>query len=240
MGRDSLRAWGPWEGLGAQMPSIFESCQYALTGKETKMICMEKHVKVDGRVRTDPNFPAGFMDVVEMEKSNDQFRLVFDTKGRYTLHRISDEEKAFKLCRVKRVELTKKKIPYVVTHDGRTIRYPDPAIKVHDVIKVEIATGKILDTLKFGVGNLAMITKGRNTGRVGVVQHVEVHPGSFNIVQVHDAAGNSFSTRQENVFVIGNNDTPAITLPKGKGIKLSILEEAEQIKKKKRAAAATA
>ena len=48
------------------------------------MICMmEKHVKVDdGKTRTDPNFPAGFMDVVEIPKSNDQFRLIFDTKGR--------------------------------------------------------------------------------------------------------------------------------------------------------------
>jgi len=210
--------------------------KYALTGKETKIICMEKHVKVDGSIRTDPNFPAGFMDVIEIPKAGDQFRLVFDTKGRYVLHRISDEEKLFKLCRVKKVEVTKKKIPYVVTHDGRTIRYPDPAIKINDTIKVEIATGKILDIIKFEVGKVAMITKGRNTGRVGIVQHVEAHPGSFNIVTVRDAAGHSFSTRQENVFAIGSGDAPEITLPKGKGIKLSILEEKEAITKKRRAA----
>ena len=35
---------------------------------------MSKHVKVDGKVRTDPCFPAGFMDVVSMEASGDQFR----------------------------------------------------------------------------------------------------------------------------------------------------------------------
>ena len=50
--------------------------KYALTGKETKQICMEKHVKVDGKVRTDPTFPAGFMDVVEIAKSGDRFRLL--------------------------------------------------------------------------------------------------------------------------------------------------------------------
>jgi len=206
--------------------------KYALTGKETKMICMEKHIKVDGRVRTDPNFPAGFMDVVEIPKSGDQFRLIFDTKGRYALHRISDEEKTFKLARVVKVELTKKKVPYLVTHDGRTIRYPDPAIKVNDTVKIEIASGKITDSMKFELGNLCMITKGRNTGRVGNVTNVEIHPGSFNIIQVRDASGNSFSTRQENVFIIGNNVNAAVTLPKGKGIKLSILEEREAIAKK--------
>lgn len=213
--------------------------KYALTGKETKIICIERNVKVDGKIRTDPNYPAGFMDVVEIPKSNDQFRLVYDTKGRYVLHRISDEEKKFKLCKVKRAELTNKRIPYIVTHDGRTIRYPDPMIKVDDVVKVDIATGQIVDFIKFEIGKLAMITKGRSTGRVGTILHVEKHEGSFDIVTVRDAAGHTFSTRQENVFIIGSGETPAVSLPKGNGLKLSILEERNQIMKR-RAAAATA
>ena len=101
---------------------------------------MEKHVKVDGRIRTDPCFPAGFMDVVELSKAKKQFRLIYDTKGRFVLHNVSDEEKKFKLCRVRRMEMTLKKVPYVVTHDARTIRYPDPLIKVNDVVKVDIET----------------------------------------------------------------------------------------------------
>ena len=213
--------------------------KYALTGKETKMICIERNVLVDGKVRTDPNFPAGFMDVVELPKSKDQFRLVFDTKGRFVLHRISDEEKKFKLCKVKRQELTTKKIPVIVTHDGRTIRYPDPAIKVDDVVKIDIATGKVIEHMKFDIGKLAMITKGRNTGRVGTILHFERHPGSFDIATVRDANGHVFSTRSENVFVIGNGESATISLPKGQGIKLSILEEKVAIQKKKKAAAST-
>lgn len=103
---------------------------------------------------------------------------------------------------------------------------------------MDIATGKVLDILKFEVGKLAMITKGRNTGRVGTILHVETHPGAFDIVTVRDSAGNSFSTRKENVFIIGLPDTPFITLPKGNGVKLSILEEREMILKKRKAAAA--
>ena len=200
------------------------------------MICMEKHVKVDGKVRTDPNFPAGFMDVVEIPKAQDQFRLIYDTKGKYVLHRISDEEKKFKLARVKKTDISGKKIPYIVTHDGRTIRYPDPLIKENDVVKVDIATGNILEFYKFEVGKLAMITKGRNSGRVGTIISVEKHPGSFDIVSVRDAKGHSFSTRQENVFIIGTAEAPAVTLPKGNGVKLSILEEREVIQKKRKVA----
>lgn len=85
--------------------------------------------------------------------------------------------------------------PLLVTHDGRTIRYPDPVIKVNDTIQVEIATSKILDIIKFDSGNLCMITGGRNLGRVGTVVNRERHPGSFDIVHIKDAQGHTFATR---------------------------------------------
>jgi ribosomal protein S4E len=192
---------------------------------------MEKHVKIDGKVRTDPTFPAGFMDVVEIPAANDAFRLIFDPKGRFVLHRIKDEEKSFKLCRVKQIAITTKKVPYLVTHDGRTIRYPDPIIKVSDTVKVDIASGKIVETFHFEQGKVAMITKGRNAGRVGTIVHFEKHPGAIDICTVRDAAGHSFATRSENVFVIGTPEQLAITLPKGAGIKLSIHEERDMIMK---------
>lgn len=199
--------------------------KYAINAKEVNTICMEKLVKVDGKVRTDANYPAGFMDVVSIERSNDIFRLLYDTKGRFILHPIKADEASYKLCRVQKLEVSKKNIPFVVTHDGRTMRYPDPIIKVNDVIKLDIATGKVVETLKFGIGAMCMIQRGRNAGRIGTIQHVEKHPGSFDIVQVKDSADNVFATRLKNVFVIGAGGKPALSLPKGKGIKLNILEE---------------
>ena len=40
------------------------------------------------------------------------------------------------------------------THDGRTIRYPDPLVKVNDTVRVDIATSKISDFIKFDSGKL--------------------------------------------------------------------------------------
>ena len=165
------------------------------------------------------------MDVVEMEASSDKFRLLYDTKGRFRLHRISDSEKAYKLCRVQAVYITPKKIPVLTTHDGRTIRYPPPAVKVHDVVKVDLESGKIVDSIKFDVGMTCMITKGRNTGRVGTIVSVEKHPGSFDIVAVRDASNHQFATRLSNIFIVGKDEDLQVSLPKGKGAKLSILEE---------------
>ena len=51
-------------------------------------------------MRTDATYPAGFMDVIEIEKTGEQFRLVYDVKGRFVVHRISPEEASYKLAKV--------------------------------------------------------------------------------------------------------------------------------------------
>lgn len=83
----------------------------------------------------------------------------------------------YKLGRVKRIDVGAKGVPYLVTHDARTIRYPDPLVKVNDTVVVDIKTGKIIDFIKFDTGNMAMIVGGRNMGRVGMVTHRERHAG---------------------------------------------------------------
>jgi len=220
--------------------------KYALTRREVMMIAMRRAVQVDKKVRTDINYPAGFMDVVEIDQTDDRFRLLYDVKGRFALHRIAKEETTYKLCRVQKVTIGNKAsvgrnplqkgvlaaIPYMVTHDGRTIRYPDPLIKVNDTVKYDLVKHKVVGHYRFQPGQLAMITRGANVGRVGEIISSEKHPGSFEIVHLRDKKGNNFATRIGNVFVIGDGKEPAVSLPKGKGIQLSIVEERDLRTKK--------
>jgi len=199
--------------------------KYALTAREVKSILMQRHVKVDGKVRTDPKYPAGFMDVISIEKTGENFRLIYDIKGRYAVHRITAEEAKYKLCKVKRISTGAKGVPHIVTHDGRTIRYPDPAVKVNDTVKFDIDSGKIDEIIQFDSGNLCFITGGRNIGRVGTITSRERHLGGFDIVHVKDTHGRQFATRISNIFIIGKGGKPYISLPRGKGVKLTILEE---------------
>ena len=53
---------------------------------------------------------------------------------------------------MRRQEVGPKGVPYVTTSDGRTIRYPDPLVKVNDTVMVDITTGKIKDFIKFDSG----------------------------------------------------------------------------------------
>ncbi|KAF4689453.1 40S ribosomal protein S4, X isoform [Perkinsus olseni] len=210
--------------------------KYALTYNEVKMIVMQRLIKVDGKVRTDMTYPAGFMDVITIEKTKENFRLLFDTKGRFAIHKIHPDEAAYKLCRVKKVYMGSKGVPYANTHDGRTIRYPDPEIKENDSVRIDIQTGKVLDFLKFEIGATVMMTGGNNIGRVGVITHRERHPGNFEIIHVRDAAGNNFATRLSNVFVIGHEGKPWVSLPKGDGIQLSNVDDRHMRMKKNRIA----
>lgn len=202
--------------------------KYALNTKEVKYILMQRLIKVDGKARTDKTYPAGFMDVISIEKSNEYFRLLYDVRGRFIVHRISNEESKYKLARVKNLAMGSKKIPYLVTHDGRTIRYPEPEVQIHDTVKINIETNKIEDYIKFETGNLAMISGGKNTGRVGVIVSRERHQGSFDIIHLKDSVGHVFATRLSNVFVIGKGTRPLVSLPRRKGIKLSVIEEREK------------
>merc|ERR1711908_22572 len=204
--------------------------KYALTKKEVQKILMQRLVKVDGKVRTDANFPCGFMDVISIEKSDEHFRLLYDAKGRFILHRLNNknfaDEASFKLCRVQRVSVGAKGVPQIGTHDGRTIRYPDPLTKNHDVVKVDIATNKAIDVMKFEVGVTCVVTKGQNQGRIGVVTGREKHIGSFEIVHVKDTKGRAFATRLANFFTISNKDDDSnVSLPRAKGIRDNILDE---------------
>lgn len=202
--------------------------KYALTRKEVTSIVKQRLVKVDGKVRTDATYPTGFMDVVSLDKTGEHFRLLYDVKGRFVLHRISAEEAKFKLCKVKRVGVGAKSVPYLVTHDARTIRYPDPNARVNDTILYNTETGKISELLKLETGNLCFVTGGHNMGRIGTITHREKHHGSFDIIHVKDALGHTFATRLSNIFIIGKQTSPLVSLPQGKGLKLTIIEERDQ------------
>lgn len=58
----------------------------------------------------------------------------------------------YKLCKVKKIIIGTKGIPHLVTHDARTIRYPDPNIKVNDTVRIDLDNGKITDFIKFDSG----------------------------------------------------------------------------------------
>ncbi|UYV63950.1 RpS4 [Cordylochernes scorpioides] len=62
----------------------------------------------------------------------------------------------------------------------------------------------------------------------------ERHQGSSDIVHVKDANNHVFATRSNYIFVIGKGSKNYVSLPKNKGVKLSVAEERDlRLKAKK-------
>jgi small subunit ribosomal protein S4e len=118
-------------------------------------------------------------------------------------------------------------VPYIVAHDGRTVRYPDPLIKAGDTVKFNLVKNKIESFVKLESGAMAIVTGGHNLGRIGSIEHKEKHNGGFDIIHLKDAIGNHFATRATNVFVLGKNQS-LVSLPRQKGIRLNIIQERER------------
>lgn len=203
--------------------------KYALTGRECDLILHDKDnsVKIDNKVRTDKKFPVGLMDVLTIDKTGDKYRMLYDIKGRFTLVKLKQKESEFKLCKVKRREMGPNRIPYIVTHDARTIRFPAPGISVNDTIKLNLQDNTVEDHVKLEIGNNVLVTGGANRGRVGVIHNRTKHAGALDMICVKDSTGHTFNTRIGNTFVIGQGEKTLIGLPRGKGVKKNILEEQE-------------
>jgi len=200
--------------------------KYAVNTGEAKKIVKNREglIKVDGKIRRNPRYPLGTMDVVSIDKTNQHFRILIDTKGRFVPHKIDQKESAFKLAKVVKKYIGKQKVPYIVTHDGRTIRFPHPDIQLNDSVKINLAKGEVESVVKFQNGCMVMLTGGNNIGRIGILENVDKHQGSYDIAKVRDVRNQRFSTRLSNIMCIGDGKHPSITLPAGDGIKYSLLE----------------
>jgi len=82
-----------------------------------------------------------------------------------------------------------KGIPFIVTHDGRTIRFPNPDIKPNDTVRINLRNGEITDFYKFQEGSTIVIRGGNNIGRVGTILSIKKHDGSYDIITCKDTVG---------------------------------------------------
>ncbi|KAK1350859.1 ribosomal protein S4 [Hamiltosporidium tvaerminnensis] len=204
---------------------LTKKLQYAENSKEISIILNDKQIKINGRVRTDKKFPVGFMDVLEILKTKESFRLLYNTNKKFLLHRITDEENNIKLCKVVNKATLSGDIPHIYTDDGSTFRYVDPSIKVGDTIKLDLSSRKVIDFISFGIGKTAFITKGKNLGCVGTIFQIDEKEGICDTIHLKDSAGRTFLTQKSNVFVIGDENNVLISLPEEKGVKISEYEK---------------
>lgn len=154
-----------------------DKLKLAFNGTDCYKILRQKEglLRVDNKIRREPKYPVGFLDVVEIPKCGYAFRIMYDEKGRFKLIDVDVDknEQNYKICRVNKKSVGLNKIPYLVTHDGRTLRFIDENVGVHDSVKLNLTNGEVEEHFKMNIGNLAMISHGNNRGRIGIVNNIK-------------------------------------------------------------------
>ncbi len=193
----------------------------AETRKEGKIIIDQGKVIVNGKVYKKDDIPVGLMDVIALPDSDKYYRVMPSKKGLY-LAPISKEESAFSLLRVENKHTVTGGMQ-VAVHDGSVmlVKVADPknatevAYDTFDILKVTCPAKEVVTTLKTKVGNLAIITGGKNIGVMGKIvdiEKAEAKKRRHALVLIEDAKGARYQTIMEYVFSIGETSPLINTL----------------------------
>ncbi len=189
---------------------------YAETMREVKHILNSRQIYVDGKVRTEPRFPVGVMDTIEIKSSGEKFRLLPKTRGGLRLVRIDDNEIGIKLCRIEKKMMVSGGRLQMTLHDGRNILLPEghnpSELKTLDTVKITVPEQKLLESYPLKEGAYAVITQGKNVGIEGRIVAIERRFGTHaSTVTIEDPTGTRVQTALEYVFVVGT-DKPEVRL----------------------------
>lgn len=171
---------------------------YADTSREAKRIIHNGLILVDKRVRKDPRFGVGLMDIVELPRLKKYFRIMPSKKG-IILKEIDKKESKIKLCKIVNKNIIKKGITQLILHDGSSILSEKGDYKTKDILVLELPSRKINDAIRFEKGNTALVVRGRHSGEIGKIK--EISEGTTtrkSITTLED-----LQTLTEYLFVIG-------------------------------------
>ena len=148
------------------------------TLREAKSSIYGGKVKVDGTIQKSLHHSIGLMDVIELEGTTDVYRLV--PKQGHVLEpiKIDPAEKSKKLAKIKSKTTIKGGKTQLGFHDGRTI-ITDIKANIDDTCLLQIPEQKILDVIKFEKNSQVIVTRGINSGRIGLVN--EIKQGTFTL-----------------------------------------------------------
>ncbi|MFX1285084.1 MAG: 30S ribosomal protein S4e [Promethearchaeota archaeon] len=198
-----------------------EMLGYAKTLSEVKRILVKKLIKIDGKVCTNYKYALGPMDILEISKTNEYFRLTpYRGKREFKLHPISKEEAHLKILRINGKRTVKGGQIQINFHDGRNHlinleeeqKFPVNQLTVKDSILFNLEDKTIDDHYPFATGSTALIMGGHNTGLFGRIQEIEQQSGRKMRTVTLETEEGEIKTTEGNIFIIGR-EKPVIEIP---------------------------
>ncbi|MFH1212372.1 MAG: 30S ribosomal protein S4e [Candidatus Woesearchaeota archaeon] len=173
--------------------------------KDVKKALTEGLIFVDGRIRKDYKYPAGFMSVVSIPKEGKHFRILINTSAKLYAKQIDNKEANLKLLKIVDKTLLKKGKLQFNFRDGTNMLIDKSektnSYKTNDVLLVEIPKLAVKKHLKLEKGSTILLVKGKHAGAIGTVKEIS---GKKIIFTEYKKDANEAETKLEYAFVIGN------------------------------------
>ncbi|MHC1610358.1 MAG: 30S ribosomal protein S4e [Candidatus Methanospirareceae archaeon] len=186
---------------------VRDMLKLADNSREAKRILNEGKVIVNGRVRRDHKFPVGIFDILSIPLLKANYMVLLDRKGKLSLVEIEEEAASKKLCRVNGKRVIKGGKIQLNLHDGRNILPGESGavIKTHDSLLISIPDNKILQHFAYKEGCKVVVVGGKHSAQTGEIEEIRIVRSSQpNIVRIKATeGGDSFETREDSVFVVG-------------------------------------
>ena len=192
--------------LGLILRDMLKVCDSA---REARHILNNRGVHVDGRVVTDPKFPVGLMDVLSLQETKVNYRMLVTTRGRMALVPIEDGDAKWKLCRVEDKTTVRGGKTQLNLHDGRNVLLPKDAYETGTTLKIHVPDQRVVEHYELDKGAPVLVTGGQHVGQIAHVLEIQrTRNPKANIVTFKEG----FSTDIDKVFVVGK-EASSIKVP---------------------------
>ena len=180
---------------------IRDVLKLADNSREAKRIINSGNVLVDGRVVKDYKFPVGFMDIIEIPKTGESYRVLLDRKGRLQLDLIDDN--SAKLSKIVNKSTIKGGKTQLNLHDGKNVIIDEDAYSVGDVISLKVPEQEIGEVYPLQEGATVLVTGGKHTGELGTVTEIiENKSSNPNTIIIENSSKDDFLTLKDYAFVV--------------------------------------
>ena len=177
---------------------------FAKNSKEVKKILHNNEILVDCIRRKELKFPVGIMDVVDIKKIEQQFRIMLD-KGKIGLISIDKKESTIKPCKIIGKTKVKGKTQLNL-YDGKNILVDKDDYKNGDTVVISLPKQEIKEHIKLQKGCYIYLIGGKHNADIGKIEDI-----ISNKITYKRESGEIIETLKKYVFVIGK-DKPIISL----------------------------
>ncbi len=178
---------------------------YAKTKKEINKILNDGDLIVDKKVRKGYKFPVGLMDVIEIPKLKEVYRVIYNSAGHLDLVQIAITESPLKLLKVVRKNVIKGGKMQLTFHDGRNILVDKFEGSVGDSALYDFEKRDVVKWLKMENGVLVYLTGGKHIGTFGILKGVIKEEDLQKAKVMVEISSAEYTTLMKYAFIVGKN-----------------------------------